>query len=319
MFRCHLQTTAHVLGNQFAGILPGHLVEFLVLVLVQNQIVAHATADETLLDAWQGIDCSVDLQQFAVVNVEVRADLRVHARWSLAVFACLEVSAMHTVHIGRWTAQVTQITLEVGHLDDFLDFLQNTFLAAAHHKLALMGGDGAEGAAPEAAPVHIDGELDHLVGWDGLALVLRMGESGIGQVEGCVQFLCGHERERWIHHNILAVYFLYHALCVYLVGFFLQVSNVLCLSLLVVQAFLVAVQNDVVVLVATWDLALLAVEHHLRHLVYLLDGLALSEGIGEFHDGTLAHTVEDEVGTRVAEDTLAKLVFPVVIVGDASE
>ena len=105
----------------------------------------------------------------------------------------------------------------------------------------------------------------------------------------------------------------------HLVGFFLQMAHVLCLSLLVVKALLMTVQDDVIVLESARNVLLLAVESHLRHLVNLVHGLAFGEGVGKFHDRAFAHAVENEVGTRIAEDALAQLILPVVVVADAAQ
>ena len=79
------------------------------------------------------------------------------------------------------------------------------------------------------------------------------------------------------------------------------------------------VQDDVIVLESARDVLLLAVESHLRHLVNLVHGLAFGECIGKFYDGAFAHTIEDEVGTRIAEDALAEFILPVVVVTDAAQ
>ena len=86
----------------------------------------------------------IDLQQLAVVGVQVRTNLRVHARWALAHLARLLVLAMHTVHVGRRTAQVAQIALEIRHFYDFLHLSQDAFLASANHELALVCRNGTE-------------------------------------------------------------------------------------------------------------------------------------------------------------------------------
>ena len=41
--------------------------------------------------------------------------------------------------------------------------------------------------------------------------------------------------------------------------------------------------------------------------------------MGNFHDGLFAHTIDDEVGPRVAEDAGAQTVLPVVVMGDAPQ
>ena len=101
-----------------------------------------------------------------------------------------------------------------------------------------------------------------------------MRQTGVRQVEGGIQLFGGHQREWWIHHHILAVGLLNHALGMHLVGFFLQMAHVFRLSLLVMQALLVAMQDDVILLESARDVLLLAVESHLRHLVNLVHGLA---------------------------------------------
>ena len=167
--------------------------------------------------------------------------------------------------------------------------------------------------------MQVYGELDHLVCRNGLAFVLRMRQTGIRQVEGGIQFLGGHQRERWIHHHILAVGLLNHALGMHLVGFFLQMAHVLSLSLLVVKALLMTVQDDVILLESARNVLFFAVESNLWHFVNLVHGLAFGEGVGKFHDRAFAHAVENEVGTRIAEDTLAQLILPVVVVADTAQ
>ena len=105
----------------------------------------------------------------------------------------------------------------------------------------------------------------------------------------------------------------------HLVGFFLQMAHVLSLSLLVVETFFVAVEDDVIVLETARNLTFLAVENHLRHFVDLAKRLAFCKGIGQFNDRTFAHSVENEVGARIAENALAELVFPIVVVADAAQ
>ena len=79
VLRCHLQAATYVVDNQFAGILACSLIDGFVLAVVQYQVVAHATAYEALLDAGQGIYGMVDVQQWAVVSVQVGTDGRMDA------------------------------------------------------------------------------------------------------------------------------------------------------------------------------------------------------------------------------------------------
>ena len=59
----------------------------------------------------------------------------------------------------------------------------------------LVLGDGAEGAAPEAAPHDVDRMLDHLHRGHRCVTVAGVGEALIGQFEYPVQFI-GFQRDR---------------------------------------------------------------------------------------------------------------------------
>ncbi len=99
MFGGHLQATADVAGDEFARIFARTLVQGCVA-LVEQQVIAHTAADERLLDARQGVDGMIDVEQRPVVGVQVGAYLGMDARGALALLAepgC----AVHAVHIGR--------------------------------------------------------------------------------------------------------------------------------------------------------------------------------------------------------------------------
>ena len=100
MLRSHLQSAAHMLGYQLTGVLACRLIELLVLALVQEQVIAHTTSYKALLDTRQSIHGMVDVQEFAMVGIEVRADLWMHTRWALASLTSLRVVAMHAIHVG---------------------------------------------------------------------------------------------------------------------------------------------------------------------------------------------------------------------------
>lgn len=122
----------------------------------------------------------VDVEQGAVVGIQVGTHLGMDARGPFALAAQLLVSALHAVHVGAGSAQVAQVALEVGQLHDSLHLTQDAFLATAHDEFALMGGDGAECTSAEASAVDVDRVLDHVVGGDALALVLGMGQARVG-------------------------------------------------------------------------------------------------------------------------------------------
>ena len=64
-------------------------------------------------DPGQGIDGAVDVEQGPVVGVEVGTDGGGQARGLATYGAETGVAAVHTVHIGRRTAQVGEIAFEV--------------------------------------------------------------------------------------------------------------------------------------------------------------------------------------------------------------
>lgn len=117
----------------------------------------------------------VDVEQLLVAGVEVWTDLGMDAGGALAVLAGLEIAPVHAVHIGRRTSEVAEVAFEPGHLNDLAHLAQDVLLGPAGDKLALVGGDGAEGAAAEAATMDVDAKLDHLEGGDGLALYFGWG------------------------------------------------------------------------------------------------------------------------------------------------
>ena len=137
----NLQSSADMLGDEFARVLHGSLAALLIVALesVENEVVANATAYETLFYTRQSIDSVVDFKQCCVVAVHVRTDCRVDARRALALAADAQILAMHSVHVGRRTAEVGQIAFEVGHLNNLLHLAQDAFLASLDNELALMG------------------------------------------------------------------------------------------------------------------------------------------------------------------------------------
>ena len=246
----YLQSAADVAADEFAGVLAGGTVGGFVLAVVEQQVVTHAAAYEALLDAGQGVDGAVDVDELGVVGVEVGTDLGMYAAGSLAPFAGGVVAAVHAVHVGRGSAEVAEVAFEVGHLDDLLHLAQYALLGAAGDELALMGGDGAEGAAAEAASVDVDRELDHVVGGDALAPVLGVGLARVGQVEGGVELLGGHRGIGRVDYHSrgtgAAFEGLYESLGVHHVRLLLDVAEVLGLCPFVAQTLFVAVEDDVV-------------------------------------------------------------------------
>ena len=87
--------------------------------------------------------------------------------------------------------------------------------------------------------------LDHLVSRYHLVLVLGVWQTGIGQVEGSIQFLGSHRGIGRVHHGVASFHLLYQSLGMYLVGFLLDMAEVFRFGPFVAQAFLMTVQDDV--------------------------------------------------------------------------
>ena len=179
----YLEASAHVLGNEFAGVFLRASVDGRVLAFVKQEVVTHPTTDEALLDARKRIDGMIDVEQRAMVGVEVRAHLGMDARGALALAALVRVVSAHGIHVGTRASQVGEVALEVGHFGNGFDFAQDTFLASAHDELALMRTDGTEGTSAETSSMEVHGELDHVEGRDALALVLGVWQTGVREVE----------------------------------------------------------------------------------------------------------------------------------------
>ena len=204
-------------GDELSGILSGGFVGLLVLALIEQKIVAHTTADETLFHTRQRIDSMVDVEQTGEIRVEVGTDLWIDARRSLAVLARFLVASAHAIHVGRRTAEIRDIAFKTVHGNDLTGFAEDALLGTAGDELALMGRDGAEGAAAETAAMEIDRELDHLVGRYCLALVFGMRQTRVGQVISLVHLFRCQRRIGRIDDSELAVDSLQQSLGVHLV------------------------------------------------------------------------------------------------------
>lgn len=167
------------------------------------------------------------------------------ARRTFAATAKSRIFSTHLVHVGRGTSQITQIPFEVRHFSDGFHFLENTFLASADNELSLMSRDGTESTSAKASAVDVDRELDHFISRNPLVFVFRMRKAGVRQVERHVQLSLRHGRIRWIGYHRLLSYLLKDAGCRIAVGFFLNMSEVLCLLFLILQAFFMRIECQV--------------------------------------------------------------------------
>ena len=175
MFGSHLESSAHMVHNQLARIITGGLVQRLVFPVVKQQVVPDAAAYKALLDIGNPAHLSVNIQKGPVVAVQIGAYLWMNTRRTLACSTSLFVLSVHHIHIGTGTTQVAEITFEIRLLGYLSDFAQYTFLGTAHYEFALMGADGAERTASEAATMQIHAKLYHVVGRNPFPIVLGVG------------------------------------------------------------------------------------------------------------------------------------------------
>ena len=334
MFRCHLQSARHVAQDEFARIVVGRLAQRLVLIRMQEKVVSHAAADEALLDAREGINGAVDVENRTVVGIEVGAHRWRDARRPFAAGAERLVFPVHHIHVGRRSAEVREIALEIGHGNDLLHLAQDALFRAAHDEFALMGRDGAEGATAEAAAMDVDREFDHLVGRNAFPLVFGVWQSRVGKIKRAVDLRRCHWRERRVDHRPAVGHALQKALRMQFVALFFDVAEVGGIFLLVGQAFLVGEKRDVVIAETAWDVGFRFQRHGLFHWEAahnLAEGVGRAVGLfaavqefvfkqmAELSRWEFAHAIDNHVGLAVAEHTFAKALLPVVVVRDAAQ
>src|SRR5690606_19179070 len=107
--------------------------------------------DEDLLHARQLARLAVQLDQRAVVGIEVLADAGEHAGRLATVLLDVVALAAQAVHVGGRAAQVRDHAGEAAHFLHLLDLVEDRFVGTALDDAPLVLGDGAEGAAAEAA------------------------------------------------------------------------------------------------------------------------------------------------------------------------
>ena len=186
-----------------------------------------------------------------------------------------------------------------------------------------------------------DAELDHLVGGDAFALVFRVRKASVRQVETAVQLFGSERRVRRIDDDVAPSCSLQKSLSVHFVALFLDVSEVLGVKLGLLQAILVAVEHDVVLLDASGYLFLLADEgnlvghlgHHLAHhlscdtrlsilvvVKFRMEAIdCLVEPLNELQRGLFSHSICDEVGIAILKDAGAETLLPIVVVHHSAQ
>lgn len=176
-----------------------------------------------------------------------------------------------------------------------------------------MGADGAESATAEAPPVHVHRVANHFVGRDALALIARVRQPGVGQVERGIDFLGGHGWVGAIHLDGNVACCLPQGVSVPQVALHFHRLEILGLSMHGALTIFETVHHHVVV-VGIGQLAQRAAHHCLRYVGEAVDGGSSSQSVGYLDDGFLAHAIDEYVGRAVDEDGRTQAVLPVVVV-----
>ncbi len=185
VFRRDLEVAADVVLGQLLDVAR----------IFHRDVVAHARGDQDLLDALEVARLAIEVDGRAVVRVHVRADGRPDAGGAPTGLLCLGALAAELVHVGGGAAQIRDDTGKARHLvADLFDFFQDRLFRAALDDAPFVLGDGAEGAAAEAATHDVDRGLDHVVGRDLLVAIGRVRHPLVRQAEHPVH-LVGFERE----------------------------------------------------------------------------------------------------------------------------
>jgi len=227
VFGGDFEAAGDVVEDDFAEVVVVVFVDAGILRGGGEEVVADAAADEGFFDAGEGVDGLVKVEQGAVVGIEVGADAGVDAGRFLAGGANAEVAAFHAVHVGGGAAEVGEVAFEIGAVGEEADFAEDGGFAAVHDEFALVGGDGAEGTAAEAAAVDVHREFDHLVGGDGLVFVFGVGQAGVGKFVAAVQFVGGEGWKGWVYNQFHVPNLLNQDVGIQFVGLLLDVAEIL--------------------------------------------------------------------------------------------
>ena len=199
MLRRHLQLPGDVVLHQF--------LEEGVLFVCQQIVEADAAADKDLLHPGDFPQLAQQGHVVRVVGVQILAGGGVQALPPAAGALGQLLFTGGVPEVGGGPPNVMNVALEILVLHHDFRFSQNGFMAPNLHNAALMEGQGAEGAGPEAAPVAHQTEFDLLDGGHTAQFrVAGMPVALVGQVVHRVHLLCGQGLlGRVLHYEFLPV------------------------------------------------------------------------------------------------------------------
>ena len=156
MFRRDFELTADMITDK--------LLEKFIVFIVNEVVEANTRTDKDLFDLGERTDTSEQMQILAVVDHEVFAGLGRKAFSALAHTAFfLSLAGGMTEVCGR-TADVVDVTLEIGHMREHFRFAHDGIFTSGGDHSALMVRDRAEITSAVATANVVDGEFDFLDG-----------------------------------------------------------------------------------------------------------------------------------------------------------
>ena len=308
VLRGHLQLPADVVFRQ----LPQEIVLF----LRQHIVEADAAADKDLLHPGDGPELPQQGDIVRMVRVQIGAGLRRETAAVRAEAQLFLFQAAGMAEIGRGPSNIVDIALEQGVPGHGLRLRDDAFMAAGGDVPSLVEGQGAEIAAPEAAPVVDDAEAHLLDGGHApQGVVHGMGLPGEGQGRQGVQLRRLQRRGGGIHHQPALVVLLQKGpapdgvmLPVLLPAGF-RVGP-LVLPHLLKGGYLQKLEGARPLLPEAGGAP------DVRQLPHLFPG---PEPPGDLQAGPLPHAVGQQVRAGIHQHAAAHLVVPIVIVGEAAQ
>ena len=240
------------------------------------------------------------------INIGARLGEQALSVLAHAVFQLLGTGRM--AEVGRRAANVMDITLEAGKLDQQLCLAQNRFMAARLNDTSLMRMNSAEGTAAEAASAAYQAELNLFERRNAsLDIIARMPLTHIRQIIDSVHLL---------HRQREDVRILYDIFLLSLLDYRLTVEWVLLLALQLEGSgkFLAVVLDSLPV----GKLHIFVIGQSVGHIgraadiMHILGAGTACQIVGNFHYLLFAHAVNQKVRAAALQNRGHQLVFPVV-------
>lgn len=123
VLRSHLETAADMVQHHMAEVIPA-------VVFLGKEVATYAAADIDMLDAGNGGDLFVEVDEGTMVGLEVFTYSGLDAAIAWAFLTEGLVLARHAIHIGRRAAEVGDDTIEVLPLGENLYLFENRLFGA---------------------------------------------------------------------------------------------------------------------------------------------------------------------------------------------